>query len=271
MIFCKELNKNFETKADMFNELKLNENKIIKLKKASVLKSHEKGQFSPIVSTLKSDAIKGAIDMKEGYIYPVINTTLYMDSHSDVHFNGIWNKSLKDNNGQLFYVADHSLKVNDVIAWPEDVKAFVQRVPWSAVGKEFEGETEALIFEIKKAKIVNDAALKAVDGNRKVQNSVRMRYIKIKFAVNSNDKEYTENKAYFDAHINEIANKEEVMEQGYFWGIEEAQIFKEGSMVLFGSNDATPVMQLEDEPEKSTLNKNEPSDDTQKTLMLNFL
>lgn len=269
MIFCKELNKEFETKEQMFKELKSNESKIIKLKKAAVQKSCDKGQFSPIMTSIKFDeSIKAELDMKEDYIYPVINTTLLMDSHSDVHFDGLWNRSLRDQKGQLFYVADHSLKVSDVIAWTEDVKAFVRDLSWESLGKDYEGSTQALIFEIKKDKIVNEAAEKAINENKKVQNSVRMQYVKIKFAVNSSDKDYVENKAYFDSKINSIANKEEVMEQGYFWGIEEAKIYKEGSMVLFGSNPITPVLQLNEEPEKSTLEKdNQPSNDTDKSFI----
>lgn len=266
MIFCKELNKEFNNKAEMFKALKSNESKIIKLKKASVQKSCDKGQFSPVMMNVKfDDAIKAELDMKENYIYPVINTTLLMDSHSDVHFDDLWNRSLRDQKGQLFYVADHSLRIDDVIAWPEDVKAFVRYLPWRAIGKDYEGNTQALIYEIPKSKIVNEAAEKAITSNKKVQNSVRMQYVKIKFAVNSNDKDYVDNKAYFDSKINLIANKEEVMEQGYFWGIEEAKIYKEGSMVLFGSNSATPVLQLNEEPEKSTPakeSKDQPSKDT---------
>lgn len=273
MFFCKELNKSFETKEQMFKELKSNESKIIKLKKASVQKSCDKGQFSPIMASVKfDDSIKAELNMKDNFIYPVINTTLLMDSHSDVHFDGLWNRSLRDQKGQLFYVADHSLKVSDVIAWTEDVKAFVRDLSWESLGKNYEGNTQALIFEIDKSKIVNESAEKAIRENKKVQNSVRMQYVKIKFAVNSNDKDYVDNKAYFDSKINLIANKEEVIEQGYFWGIEEAKIYKEGSMVLFGSNPITPVLQLNEEPEKSTLEKSkEPSNDTQREFMLNYL
>ena len=42
--------------------------------------------------------------------------------------------------------------------------------------------------------------------------------------------------------INEIANKEVAIEQGYFWGVEELKIHKEGSLVVAGgSNDATSI------------------------------
>ena len=275
-VFCKTLNKSFDTQTEMFKELKDNEENIINLKKAAIFKSCDKGQFTPSMAIVKADeATKAALNMKDDYIYPVINTTKYMDSHDDVHFDGIWTKSLKDNKGKLYYVTDHLLSVNSVIAYPKNVKAYAKMLPWAMVGKDFEGETQALIYEIKKSDIVNDGALKAIESGNDLQNSVRMQYVKIKFAVNSDDKDYADNKAYFDARIDSIANKAEVLKQGYFYGVEEAKIQKEGSMVLFGSNDATPILQNTDEPGKTTLSDiNEPSKDTQSknnNLMLNFL
>lgn len=259
----------------MFKELKENEEKIIGLKKASIFKSCDKGQFSPS-NNIKGGVAKSALNMKDGFIYPVINTTKYMDSHDDVHFDGIWNKSLSDNAGKLYYVMDHTLSVNSVIAYPADIKAYVKSVLWTDLGKNYEGETQALIYEISKDSLVNSQALKAIESRAELQNSVRMQYVKIKFAVNSDDKDYLENKAYFDSRINQIANKEQVLAQGYFYGVEEAKIIKEGSLVLFGSNDATPILQNTDEPEKSTLS-HVPEKSTQENkskndnLMLNFL
>ena len=252
LIFCKELNREYSTQLELFKALKANYQNIISLKKAAVYKSCDKGQFSPLTNGIKQDAIKG-IDIEDGYIYPVINTTKYMDSHSDVHFDGIWNKSIKDNDGKLFYVLEHSLSVKDVIAWPEDVEAFTVEIPWSTLGKSYTGNTQALVYKISKDKIVNADAIAVISNGRKAQNSVRMQYVRIKFAANSDDKDLIENKLYFDSRINEIANKEEVLEQGYFWGVEEAKIYKEGSMVLFGSNPITPILTGDNAPGKTTI------------------
>ncbi len=61
------------------------------------------------------------------------------------------------------------------------------------------------------------------------------------------------------------------MENGYFFGVEEAKIILEGSMVIRGSNDATPIRQKldeavsdtsEEQPEKST----EPAFDLMKAI-----
>lgn len=265
MITCKEFpDKQFATKEELFVELRLNAEKIIACKKAEIQKSFEKGAgFSGFLEKSASTE-KAGPHMKDGYVYPVINTTKYMDSHSDVHFDGIWSKSAKEQNGKVFYVTDHETKVTSVIAWPEDVNIQVKSVPWSFVGKNYEGNTEALIYEIAKDKIVHAGAMKIITDKRPIQNSVRMQYVKIKLAMNSDHESDKEYKAYYDARISEIANKEVAEEQGYFFGVEEAKIVTEGSMVLRGSNDATPIRQKIDEAgDKATSDKIEPEQSTQ--------
>ncbi len=254
MIKSAVLNKEFASKEELFKELKQNEKKLISLKKAAIKKS-EGVNYSEI----KLEATKGIQGIEDGFIYPVINTTRYMDSHDDVHMDGLWKKSLQEQKGKIFYVSNHSLEVDDVVAWPEDVEAFVQDIPWTAVGKDFKGTTQALIFKIDKSKLKKKKVVEAITEKRPLENSVRMCYVQITLAIDANEKEYAGNKAYYDAHINEIANKEQVMEQGYFFGVDEAKIYKEGSVVLFGSNDATGI--IYPEPQKA-LQLEEPSKDT---------
>ena len=77
-------NKEFNSKEELFKELKDNESKLIELKKASIQKTAEKGQLSTF-ELLKSDEnIKEYLDVKDGFVYAVINTTKFLDSHDDV-------------------------------------------------------------------------------------------------------------------------------------------------------------------------------------------
>jgi hypothetical protein len=265
MIKCPELNKEFTTKEDLFKALKENADKIISLKKANIFKSHEKGAGISTKFSKDATAIKGMIEgAKSNHLYAVINTTKYFDSHGDVHFDGIWNKSAGEQNGNIFYVADHSLKIDDVIAWKNDVNIIVKEIDWTAVGKDYPGKTQALIFEIPTDKIMHSKALEIINSEKDVQNSVRMQYVQIKLAVNSTDPDYKEEKATYDALINSIANKEDVEKNSYFWAINEAKIYKEGSMVIFGSNDATSIESVKDtnQPLQNT-DSNEPLENTQ--------
>lgn len=261
MIECIELGKSYATKQELFKAVAEASKDIISLKRAAIQKSADKGQLSNFSLFKVTEETKSLLGLKDEHIYPVINTTKYLDSHGDVHMDGIWNKSIQEQKGQIYYVADHELKTTSVIAFPADVNVFTKEVPWSFVGKKYEGNTQALIYEIPKSAIKLQAAKEIIEEKQPVQNSVRMQYVRIKLALNSEDKEHIEFKTNYDNYINEIANKEDAEERGYFWVVEEAKIAKEGSMVLFGSNDATPI-QYSDAANKST-SEQEPPQGTQ--------
>lgn len=237
-IFCKELNQEFEDKEAMFLELSKNESKIVELKKATIKESDSVSTFFE----LKESVEKSLSFVKDGFVYPVINTTNFLDSHGDVHFPSIWNKSLKDKAKKIFYVLEHKLSIDNVIAFPNDVNAFAKMVSWKDLGFDFEGETQALIYEIHKDKIKIARIKELLEEKTAFENSVRMRYITMNLAVNSKSPDLAKNKALWDERIEKIANKKTAEEQGYFWAIDEASIEKEGSLCLFGSNSATPII-----------------------------
>lgn len=257
--------KEFATKQELFTALKQHEEDIIEFKKAHVYKGCEKspttGQLQPDSEVVKSIGFT----TKENYIYPIISTTRYMDTHDDVHFDGCFNKTEKDQQGKVYYCADHNLSTEGIIAGKKDVQMIVKDIAWQVVGKDYPGTTQALVFCIDKAKIINKKALNLIESDPDIENSIRMQYVKIVMGVDSKEKEFASNKAYYDSRINEIANKDAVKEQGYFFGVEELKIHKEGSMVIAGgSNDATRIYQhTETEAGKTTSTTIEPPHGTQ--------
>jgi len=258
-----ELNREFESKNDLFAALKVNAKKIIAIKKSQIFKSIDKGQITG-QQIITRQASKG-LSTKNGFIYPVINTTDFLDSHLDNHQKGIWNKSAKEQSGKIRYSMDHSSKIADVVAWPEDVSIKLETIDWVDLGFDYIGKTQALIFEIETNSIDNTEALKIINKQRPVENSVCMQYVNIELAINSEDKEYRTEKKLWDSVINDVANKDFANETGYMWIVKEAKIINESSMVTKGSNSATTTIYEIDEPEKSTQTTIEPSDDTQLT------
>jgi len=248
---CIELpGKEFTSKHAMFKAIKAKKNEIIGLKKAQV-KHSDSLRF---VAVHGVDAEKG-INVPDGHVMAVINTTKYMDSHNDVHLNGIWSKSVEDQQGKIYFIADHDLSVKSVIAFPNDVDMMVKSIDWKDLGADFPGTTQALIFKVRKEDIVLDAAKHIIEEKLPIEHSVRMQYVTIKFAVNSDSPDFAEEKKEWDHTIELVANKDIAIENGYYWTVSEAKIFKEGSMVLAGSNDVTPML-------LSSKNIAEPSDDT---------
>lgn len=240
----------FATQKEMFFMLKKYEEDIIYLKKS---KSFE-GRMKHSVSCLNVDVTKlfsGAkslnFEVKEDFIYPVISTTKYMDSHNDVHLDSCFNRTYKNQAGKVAYALDHELKYNSIIAWPKHVQMMVSNIPWGMVGKDFDGEMEGLVFGIQKSDIRLKGVLEDIEKSvHDFENSIRMVYKDLFLALDSPDKELARNKNLFDSFLPQIANPEKAMELGYFWGIKELAIDREGSLVVAGgSNDATGIITVD--------------------------
>jgi len=256
----------FKDKRDLFLALKENKELIISNKKATKTKS------TPIEGVYNSvDSVeKGIEGLEKGFIYPVINTTGYMDSHNDVHIKGIWNKSVKEKQNKIHYTTDHELKVTNIIAYPKDVELMLKDVSWKSLGYNKDGETQALIFKTNVFGYSNPQATKIVNEKIDIQHSVRMEYVKMELCVDSDDKEFKEEKKGFDKYIEQVTNKDNALEKGYFWAVTEAKISEEGSMVVRGSNDITPMnygSEPSDDTQKEVI---EPSKDIQKTAIEEF-
>jgi len=269
---CKDLKgQSFENKELMFAALKASKEEIKALKKSAIKFSDAVDYF--VKSILEDTGVEkgggsGAKLTYGDYVYPIINTTNYLDSHGDVHIPGIWDKSVEAQQGKTYLIINHDLSLGNVIGYPKDVEMMLKSLPWSQLGQGYEGETQALIFKTKMTEKANQSAYMAYRDGEDIQHSIRMQYVKIELAIDDASDNYKDEKAVFDKYISQIANKGKAIEQGYFWAVTEAKIYKEGSAVLFGSNDATPTLySLEEnkdiQPPTSIENKAEPPTSTQ--------
>lgn len=247
-IYCRELDKKFASKEEMFFALKANVDKIVAIKKAAI-KDSDPVEYSFRES--KEEVSKGLAPavlkmLKDGdTIYPVINTTNWFDSHGDVHLDGIWDVSIQQQKGKLYYAINHELKLGSIISYPNEVDPMVKTLNWADVGENYDGQTQALIFAAQVTDKSNKDAKKAIKAGIPLQNSVRMQYEKMVLCVDSTAKGLEQERMNFYQHLPKIANKEEVMAAGYYWGIQSAKIVKEGSAVLAGSNRATPILYVD--------------------------
>lgn len=280
-MYCKELNKNFESRAEMFKALRESHEDIISWKRAMIYNSkkgdEEKCSVKAMVldhSKLKTQ-VKG-IDIDDNYNYIAVNTTKILDSHSDLHINGIWNKTVKEQQGKVYLLLDHEIGLMTTAVRKEHIEIFVAEIPFSILNKSYEGSTEALIYKFRKDKVINKIAADWLESGDDIQASVRMQYVKILFALNSKEDEDKEFKKTYDQYINQIANKAEFKNEiDYFWVVLEAKNILESSLVLFGSNNVTGQIEegSKHQPSNDTDKEyNEPSNDTrQKQFYLNLL
>jgi hypothetical protein len=265
-IYCKELDKSFDSKDDMFKALLANEGLIIDAKKSQIYKSYEKGL--EVVTDQKqiekafTDTTKG-IKFDSDYYYFVVNSANFLDSHKDMHVDGNWNKSVKEQQGKNYLVFDHSLKRSDVIAMKKDVEQFTAKVAWTLLGKSYDGETYSLVYKVAKDKIINKEAKEWLEAGHEMEASVRMQYVKIDMAINSKDADYTKYKEVYDTYAPLIVNKSDFETIDYFWVVKEAKNVMESSLVLFGSNSATGQINNNKEAVDNDTSETEPTIVTQ--------
>jgi len=265
MIVCKELGgKSFATKDEMIKELVDNKASIIAVKKMET-KQADAVVFVAPSTTIKGETIKAdSVDLtaiNEIKASLVINTTNLMDSHSDVHMKGIWKKSVKEAKN-IVLLQEHVMKFDHIIS--DNVTASVKEMSWAELGVNYKGTTEALIFDTTISKARNEFMFMQYAKGYVKNHSVGMKYLQLELAVDSESKWYVEEKEVWDKYINEVANKEDAIQQGYFWVVTEAKII-EGSAVVKGSNYVTPVLSASSkniEPDLST-QPNEPLKSTQ--------
>lgn len=271
MIVCKELNTKFVNDQELFKALRQNKAELISAKKSEIYKSFEKGigVKSNKLDVSKLTSASKDLFKDDNYHYIVVNTTGILDSHKDLHVKGIWNKTAKEQNRKNALVDTHEMSLKNTIARRQDVEMFVSDIPFSMIGKAYEGETQALIYKIAKDKIREEYKEFLQDGTD-IEASVRMQYVNIKLALNSDDDEDKEEKKTFDSSINQIANKADFDNLKYFWVVSEAKNIGESSLVLQGSNHATGVVNNNKiEPLENTQDKeNEAVKDTSHNSLL---
>ena len=278
MIVVKEFpDREFETREELFKELIANKKQLVSLKK-SVTKNADAVSYGYIENVSKNSVDKASLSASELPntldVKVVINTTNFLDSHGDVHVNGIWNKSVADNKTFL-HLQEHERDFDKVIS--DSAKGYVQSMTWKQLGLPYDGKTEALIFESTIDRLRNGFMLKQYANGWVKNHSVGMRYVQLELAINTEaeyDKEY---KDLWDEYYPAIANKEVADERGYFWVVKEAKIV-EGSAVVMGSNSATPTLEMKDnvEPSKDTLDIEaeqslQQADETAKELLKQYL
>jgi hypothetical protein len=164
----------------------------------------------------------------------------------------------------MYLLNSHVQKFDHVIT--DNVTPLAQTMSWKSLGFDFEGNTQALVFDsiIEKTKY-NELMFDMYASGKVKNHSVGMQYVKLLYCVNSDDSYWQEEKANWDKYIKEVANKDEAESAGNFWAVLEAKII-EGSAVLRGSNYATPtqsVTEVKNEADIITSTIIEPSQDTQ--------
>lgn len=263
MIFCKELDKSFDSKEAMFKAICENKESLKSLKKSAVKFSEG---FECVLSdnNVQNGVITKAEDGSEAEppdelkVRVVINTTNILDSHGDVHIDGLWKRSLSHSSKKL-HLQEHKRDFDKVIS--SDAKAYTKNVTFKELGVDLPGSTQALIFDSTIKASRNPLMYEQYKNGWVNNHSVGMQYVDFVVCIKSDEKWAKEEKENWDKYYPLVSNKEDADNEGYFWAILEAKIL-EGSAVLFGSNWATPTIENNMKSEQSP-SQSEPPQGTQ--------
>lgn len=252
---------NFETKQELFDFLVANKSDLMAQKKAEVKHADSIAYLSPVIDKGSANKANEPFNPSgdEFKVKVIINTTNLMDSHKDVHIPGIWNKSLKENK-DILHLQEHAMKFANIISSGEDLRAFTKSFSFSELGFDFEGDTEALVFESNIRKDRNPFMFDQYSKGFVTQHSVGMRYVQLVMCINNEN--YGAEFEAWEKYFPMVANKQDAEDSGYFWAVKEAKVI-EGSAVPRGSNFVTPTLDnnAKGEPSQDTRTK-EPSQDT---------
>jgi hypothetical protein len=141
---------------------------------------------------------------------------------------------------------------------------------WRELGFDYEGKTEALVFDSEVEKARNKFMFEQYARGYVKNHSVGMRYVNLFMCINSDEKYYIEEKENWDKYVGEVVNLSEAEETGYFWAVTEAKLV-EGSAVPLGSNYATPTQSVKFEPSVDTQKNIEPPSGTQGEIFAEFI
>lgn len=258
----------FASKEELYKELRENK-KILSAQKKIQTKLSDPVAYSFAINE-KNEAVKSNKNINEDVktirIKAVINTTNIIDSHRDVSINGSWNRTVK-NSKNIYLLQEHKALFSHIIT--DNVEAKVETFNWKELGFDYEGETEALVFYATIHKDRNPFMFEQYAKGYVKEHSAGLRYVQLELAINSEAEWDKEEKAVWDKHYPNIANKEEADEYGYFWAVIEQKII-EGSAVVRGSNFATPTISVEPVSDTST-KQQDSANATPKNVIQGFL
>lgn len=250
----------FADKSALVDWLIENKSAMIAQKKATIKHADAYSIPSVLVTekgeAIKSDAIPATATRIK--VRSIINTTRLLDSHGDVHIDQLWNKSLKETKDN-YLVNQHNFTFEGIIS--DNVHAFVKQIPWTDLGLQYQGSTQALVYDSVIDKTDSPDMFDRYRRGKVKQHSVGMRYVKIDLAVN--DDRYDKEFAVWNKYIDQVSNKVDAEALGYFWAVTEAKNI-EGSAVVKGANFATPTFSVEEKSEPLEGTRSEPDDSTQK-------
>ena len=190
---------------------------------------------------LKTDAINPEATILN--VRCIINATKVLDSHRDLHIDGIWKKSLSELK-KIYLCQEHNLTFKGIIS--QDVKPYTKVYTFQELGIDLGGSTECLVFDCVIKRNRNPYMFEQYLKGYVQNHSVRMMYTKEYFCMKNDNEDGVQFQENYDKYFPLITNKIGNENVPWFYAVTEAKIIDEGSAVVKGSCFATPTLSIEE-------------------------
>lgn len=250
---------------ELYKFLVENKTALIAQKKAFPKKTDNIGGLPSFYQAKGPEAVKTSIgeipeDANVLSTEIVANAAMWFDSQRDVLLTDCWKKTIKDGNGRL-HLKDHTHEMDAEVG--DVTNIYAKNLSLTELGLNKSGTTQCLVYASDVRKEYDPKTFSKYKRGRVKQHSIGLQYVKIDLAINDPDseKEYT----LWNKYIDQIINKEEAEEIGFFWAVSEIKLI-EVSAVIAGANRLTPTLWVgaktsEGEPDEDT--HDEPPQGTQ--------
>lgn len=242
------------SREDRFEYLKKNSKALITLKKASI-KTADCVVSNPML--IKSEGADKAAG-EEGAYEIAANTCMYIDDQMDALAPGAATKSINENlkRGTIYFLKNHARTTDSIIGRLKD--AYYKQFPLSSLGYDAEGMADVLTIVGEPDEELDAKTYGLYKKGFVKQHSISLQYVKIDLAVD--DPTNAQGYKTWQAHYDEIINKDVADRYGFFFYVSEFKLF-ELSAVLWGSNDLTGIIEpgktTQEDSRKSTIDKSE--------------
>lgn len=245
------------TGKDLYQFLYTNKKDLIKQKKSAIKCCDAFGSI-PMIGTKTAttkDATTSSDDVNTLHIKVVANTSMFLDSQSDVLGKSAGQKSIDERKGFIKALVDHSWLLNSQIGDVTD--AYYQYLSYSKLGLGNDSKkAQILVVESDIYRDYDPQTFAKYQAGKVDQHSIGLQYVQLDLAIN--DEDFKSEKTLWDKQIGNIINQDQAIEQGYFWYVPEFKLL-ENSAVLFGANSITPTLSVTDVEPQSKSTQHQPS------------
>lgn len=255
---------NFKSNKELFKYLVTNKEEIISLKKSATKFTDVVSIFAEVEPVTKAK-YPYENNEEKGVLKRTLlaNTYNWMDSHDDVHLDGVFAESIKQKGTKIFHLNSHQLDFSGKIGKVYSVEE--KEISWRELGQGKTGMTQGLFIGSEIRKSYNEGLYNAYLSDEVDQHSVGMQYVNISLAVNDSE-DYPREHEEWTKHIGKIGNRKRAEDKGYFFAVYEAKLI-EVSAVLLGSNELTPTLGNKVQPSETLDFKVGPPESSRKELM----